>query len=361
MKKIYLFLFVFLFFSSCSEMFLIDFLVHYPFDDQNQKEYSINIDDGMTSINNLFENETEEKLKEIVKTELPSDFSSEDFDIDNLVSLQDLMNLISGKTVTKTVTAKRVVQGKTIEKTVSVDISLCDFPEQKTISDDTVSMEIKNFDEFCGLNGKKEDKTKKPYLYIEYNTDPMQIQLSKEDDLKDYKQYLSKIYSASMNNLALTLTEIPEGFSVNSEDQGSTKTVAKIRADFFAQKIKLKKEINGAFVDCFDETDKDCSYKGVDDEGIITDFYEKELPDNPFWIGKLSSDESGDMDLKQDAQIKLFYTYNGQEILQKSIKNLDFQIGIKSIIEIYPGSKIPSGTLKATVSADFYFVVEPLN
>jgi len=360
MKKIFLFSILFLFFSSCSEMLLVDILVHYPFDNDNQKEYSVNIDDGMKSVNKLFKEETTNKLKDIIKSQLPKDFPT-NFDINNLVSLQDLMNLISGKNVTKTITAKATVDGKTIEKTVTTTISLCDFPQQKTTKNDVIFMEIKNFDKFCGTNGKKGDKTQKPYLYIEYNTEPMQMMLSKEKDLQDYKQYLSKIYSASMNNLTLTLTEIPNGFSVNSQDIGKENTVAKIRADFFAQKLKLKKELNGTVVDCYDEKDENCKYKGVDDNGTITDFYKKDLSENPFWIGQLSADESGNMDLKKNAEIKLFYTYDGQEILQKSIKNLNFQLGIKSIIEIYPGSKIPSGVLTATVSADFYFVVEPLN
>ena len=184
--------------------------------------------------------------------------------------------------------------------------------------------------------------------------------MAEQKDLKKYKKYLNKIYSATLNDLTFT---IKNPLSINPGQQSF-----KLKADLYAQPIDPFKP-NGE--PCKDGDDlKICIYKGVDENGEPEDYFTATIKDDSstdeseektkekYLIGTFKTEDDT---YSSDQIMNLHYTYEGKDILQHAIKHLDFQLGIKSYYIFYPQAMKPEGTLEASIKAKLLFNVEPLN
>ncbi|HSA34000.1 MAG TPA: hypothetical protein P5077_09775 [bacterium] len=330
-----------------------DISVSYPFDEDKPEEYAISVTEAMNNLNGAITDQTQRLVG--LKADTSAFPPGSDISVDTTLSLDDMLKLIAGETVTLTVTVTATLNNNSQTDTQTLLFSICDFVTYKaqgvktefTFSDpdaEDVHMGIMNLDTYCpGKTGEK------PYLLITHKTTPKPIALSENQDLKDYKALLNKIKSATLDELKLTITQPLTGVSFgDSGAAGDTKI--SMSASLFSQRVK----------DCSGTGDAmRCTGIDFSEEKKPADFYDDAAkgPDgtNPYWIG-----DFGNSAMTKDSELNLIYTYNGMKILQDSIKNLDFQIGIKSWYKITPGATRPAGVLKATVSATFFFSIEPL-
>jgi len=325
-----------------------DISVHYPFDKDKPEEYSISITEAMDTLNTAINQQTDTLVK--LKADTSAFPAGSTIAVDTTLSLDNMLKLIAGESVTITTTVTATYNGNSQSQQQSITFSICDFVAYKDYGVTTefqfadVHMTIMNLDTYCpGQSGEK------PYLYVTHRTKPKAIQLSNNKKLEKYKSLLNKIRSATLDELRLTITEKPAGLSFSESPTGGNTSLT-MSAAFFVQPVK----------DCTGTQD-DLTCVGTDfsEERNPADFYaglvDPESGIDPYWVGTFGNDEVAEGDT-----LRLIYTYDGNNILQKAIKNLDFQIGIKSWYKIKPGAQRPSGTFRASVEATFFFSVEPL-
>lgn len=337
----------------------LDISVSYPFNEDKPEEYAISIDEAMTMLNDAITAQTETLVG--LKVDTSGFPAGSSVTVNTTLSLDNLLAFLGGTdtTVNISVTATHASLPQPLTETQSITFSVCDFVTYKSQGVETefefadVHMEIMNLDTYCP--GKKGEQ---PYMFVTHRTIPKPIALSENKELKSYKSYLKKIRSATLDDLKLTITEKPAGLSFGNDTGQTADTQLSMSASLFTQPVKCQTNADGSYikdangnpicsgVDFTEEQDPADLYAGVKDPLTGID---------PYWIGDFANSNIDEGD-----SLKLTYTYDGKSILQEAIKNLDFQIGIKSWYKIKPGPKRPGGTFKASVSATFFFSVEPL-
>lgn len=307
---------------GCSEMFLVDLTVKYP-DDINADDpttYDVDMDETMQSVDEIITEQTKDSVVDIVKEsgKVPEEFG-ESYTVDAAIDLDQMMTLISGENVTITATVTAETPVGTITDTVDVSANICDdqFKDKTVYNNDATTVTLQNYEEKC-LLGQDVDIT----MAVEHQNDVAVVSLSENEDLKDYLQYKDKIYSASVgDDLKFTIKDLAEGLV---DDEGNAIII-------FSADIYMRKQ--GEEDSIYDSTTKSDHWVGSIEPGLIS----KDLP------------------------LDIGFTYNGKGIIQKSLKNIDFEIGMLSKYIIKPYSQRPSGKLKTLFEGTFYFVIEPLN
>lgn len=378
--KTMLFFLIFILLSSCSEFLLVPITVNYPFDEDSPSspsKYEIDINDGLDLlegvltkdvsakiIENMLKSQEQYKNAQIVVAVTGSDLSTE-----------DMIDVISGKTVSKNFSynAKITIGENETNKTgsESLDVSACSFydgtqTDDPSFADAGITMTIKNVVSICSLSDK--DKKERieycdnqllttdelgkdcTYLEVRHENTSITIMLGEVKELQDYKKYLDKIYSATLNELAFTIYEKPE--------LNSSLSRFVLQAELFAQPVNKFKP-NG---DPCEEDDTDCVTIGVNSEGEIENYFSEDVDSNDKSIReKYLVGVFGATDFELGDEMKLLYTYNGKDIFQTAIKHLNFQIGAKSYYLFFPQAGKPEGKLTADIKAKLFFNVEPLN
>lgn len=374
-RKLFLSILIFTLLSSCSEFLLIPITVNYPFDEDSPSspsKYEIDINDGLDLLEGIL---TKDVSAKIIENMLKSQDQYKDAQIVVAVtgsdlSTDDMIDIISGKTVTKNFSYNAKITISNVDTTKSdsesLDVSACSFydgtqTEDPSFSDSGIKMTIKNVIEICTLSTK--DKTERlkycdnpllttdelqtdcTYLEVRHENTSISIMLDEVKELQDYKKYLSKIYSATLNELAFTIYEKPE--------LNSSLSRFVLQAELFAQSVN-KFNTDG---DPCEEDDTDCVNVGVNEDGEIENYFDDETAiREKYLVGVFGAD---DFELGDD--MKLLYTYHGKDILQTAIKHLNFQIGAKSYYLFFPQAGKPEGKLTADIKAKLFFNVEPLN
>jgi hypothetical protein len=196
---------------------------------------------------------------------------------------------------------------------------------------------------------KKADNTCLHIAVIQEN-ESLVIKMAEQKDLKKYKKYLNKIYSATLNDFRFIIKNAPNFTAGNS--------AFRLKAELYAQAIDPFKPDSDEH--CKDGDDlKLCKYRGVDNDGNPDDYFAP-ADGHTYLIGEFKTD---DTTYTADQVMNLLYTYEGKDILQHAIKHLDFQLGIKSFYEFYPQAldSADNLVLEASIKAKFLFNVEPLN
>jgi hypothetical protein len=195
---------------------------------------------------------------------------------------------------------------------------------------------------------------------------------------------MDKIFSATINDIGFIVQKVPDGLQSSGNTSGGDKTVISLKGDFFSQPIDFMKKSGDTWVKCDrDSKDPACKWVGIrPDEGIFDDSYkapdediehDRPAPGQPedFYVGNNVSAEGKYYEqfynvgaftasgIAEKDKIFLQYTYFGKDILQRSIKALDFKSGIKARYTFKPGAKRLSGEFVAKINAEFLMVVEP--
>ncbi|HNW82567.1 MAG TPA: hypothetical protein PKG52_06700 [bacterium] len=366
---------IFTLLSSCSEFLLIPITVDYPFDEDSPSspsKYEIDINDGINLLEGVLTTDVSAKVIENeLKTQYPAADQINVSVTNSTISTDDMIDVISGKTVKKTIayTAKITQNGSEITKTdsKSVDITVCNFydgsqTEDPSFSGEGIKLTIRNVVNFCTSSASDQEKTLKncenpaltidqlkltcTYLETRHENTSISIMLGEVKELQDYKKYLNKIYSATLNELTFSIYEKPE-------IAGSASRFS-LEAELFSQSIDRFKKDGSP---CEDATDETCVLVGVNDAGEVENYFsdDKDIREK-YLVGVF-----GSSDFQIGDEMKLLYTYNGKDILQTAIKHLNFQIGAKSFYLFFPQSGKPTGKLTADIKAKLFFNVEPLN
>ncbi len=413
-SKIVIFLTAFLILSSCSEFLLIPITVDYPFDKDSPSspsEYEINIDEGLGLLKGLM---AKDVSKTIIENQLKSQYPKADVTVSvtsSEMSLDNILELITGVTVSRKIDYTATIKQdgfpditKDGEETITV--SVCDFypvdkndgkpceklkdcngcdekdtdPECKKMicnsdqkcevvdpefNDEGVRLTIVNVIKFCkmGEKAKKEqidfckineltmeERKSCTHVMVRHENTSISIMLAEVKELKDYKQFLDKIYSATLNDITFTILEKPD---VPLENNSFV-----LEAELFAQPVDTFLPDG---TKCVTSLDEGCVAQGVNYEGEIENYFSEENDADgnsikaKYLVGVFGTSTFSDGEL-----LELLYTYEGKDILQKSIKHLDFQIGAKSYYLFFPGAQRPTGKLTADIKAKLLFNVEPL-
>lgn len=361
---------------SCSEFMLIPIAIDYPFDKDSEASpstYSINIDSGMRAMDNIFNKEVRKVADKLVQegaaiTGYP-EFTSD-----------EILELLKGERIVKTLSFEIAAEnGMFISDSLDYTYSICDFvPKEGDFStfETGVRLDINNIADFCKKDEAEQqaeikrcsmslaefeksgyyeessyDEFRSSCLSIEvrYDNDAIKIMMGEQKELKKYKGYLDKIYSATLNNIS---------FTIESKVDADVSDAFIFRAELYAQPIDLFNNSDGKPCSSTgDDVKGNCSYAGVDADGNREDYYSDDPETRAkYFIGVFhtTSFESGQV-------MDLLYTYNGKDLLQTSIKHLDFQLGLKSYYIFYPQAYAPSGLLTASIKAQLLFNVEPFN
>ena len=367
---------------SCSEFLLIPITVEYPFsDDQatSPSKYTIEIENGLTMIDTVLLTQTQDVTDDVakpIKDQLEQDIATQfgsnattEFAITYpVLNIDDFLKLITGATVTKTIVFNATItvpgqQPQLDTFSESITFSICDFVNQNKFAENNTKMVIENLDTVCLLS--EADKTERNsycndaqrtntemssqciYLALMHENSSITILLAEQNELKDYKKYMNKIYSATLNDLSFTITETPTTIEQNT-------LRFSVAAELFSQPVGSFKA-DGTECDSFDESG--CTIQGVNKEGELENYFE----DNPEIREKYLIGMFGTESINIGDKLDLEYTYDGKDILQTSIKKLNFQIGAKSIYKFFPQAGRPKGVLDADLKAELFFNVEPLN
>lgn len=393
--------------SSCSEFLLVPITVNYPFDEDSPSspsKYEIDINDGINLLEGIL---TKDVSAKIIENSLKSQYPNAQITVsvtNSTISTDDMIDIISGKTVKKSFTynAKITPPGQSdINKTgtESMDVSACSFYMKKdegaacekdadckdlnnmvcesgkckqvdpSFSDAGIKLTIKNVLSLCKLSESDRAEILEycdnqllttdelapscTYLEVRHENTSISIMLGEVKELQDYKKYLDKIYSATLNELTFSIYEKPELNSALSRFV--------LQAELFAQSIgKFKADgVTPCEEDAEDET---CIYKGVDENGELENYFSDDVDGKDQSIrGKYLVGVFGATDFELGDEMKLLYTYHGKDILQTAIKHLNFQIGAKSYYLFFPQAGKPEGKLTADIKAKLFFNVEPLN
>lgn len=358
--------------TSCSEFMLIPISIDYPFDEKNNdaspSTYKINISEGLTGIEKVFNSEVM-----LVTNTLFNELNIPDAQIMNYPKFvtDDILDLIAGKIVEKEVDY-RVPMFEDLQHE-TMRFSICDFENSNFEEKDEATnsyMTISNISEFCALSEaariEEIDRCKIHadetciHLAVHQENESMKIKMAEQKDLKKYKKYLSKIYSATLNELTFTIKNPPNNVAGNN--------AFRMKAELYAQKIDPFRADGVTPCKEGDEL-KNCIYKGVDENGNPEDYFSAMIEDDSATDGSVVERkkyligvfETDDDTYSSDQVMNLIYTYEGKDTLQDAIKHLDFQLGIKSYYVFYPQALKPEGTLEAGIKAKMLFNVEPLN
>ena len=356
--------------TSCSEFMLIPISIDYPFEENNEASpstYKINITEGLVGIEKTFNRE----VKTVTDT-LFTELKIPDAEITNYPQFvtDDILDLIAGKVVSKEIDYRIPIAEDLQHQTM--DFSICDFEASDFEDKDETTnsyMSISNISSFCKLS--ETDRMEEIdrcrihadetclHLEVRQENESMKIKMAEQKDLKKYKKYLSKIYSATLNELTFTIKNAPNISAGNN--------AFRMKAELYAQKID---PFRADGQPCIDGDDlKQCIYKGVNDDGAPENYFSATITDDLATDGSVSEKkkyrvgvfETNDDVYSSDQIMNLLYDYEGKDILQHAIKHLDFQLGIKSYYVFYPQAAKPEGTLEAELKAKLLFNVEPLN
>ncbi|HNZ53620.1 MAG TPA: hypothetical protein PKN76_05730 [bacterium] len=408
-SKIVIFLTAFLILSSCSEFLLIPITVDYPFDKDSPSspsEYEIDIDEGLGLLKGLM---AKDVSKTILENQLKSQYPGADVTVSvtsSEMSLDNILELITGVTVSRKIDYTATIKQSGLpdikkdgEETITV--SVCDFypvdkndgkpceklkdcngcdekdtdPECKKMicnsdqkcevvdpefNDEGVRLTIVNVINFCKMDEKEkkeqidhcklndlttDERKSCTHVMVRHENTSISIMLAEVEELKDYKKFLDKIYSATLNDITFTILEKP--------DVPVENTSFVLEAELFAQPVSSFKADG---TKCDSSSDEGCVSKGVDFEGNIENYFsDDDKIKERYLVGVFGTSTFGDSE-----KLELLYTYEGKDILQKSIKHLDFQIGAKSFYLFFPGAQRPTGKLTADIKAKLLFNVEPL-
>ena len=382
LKKLLFYILFLTMLSSCSEFLLVPITINYPFDENSPSspsKYEIDINDGINLLEGIL---TKDVSAKIIENSLKSQYPNAQVTVsvtNSTISTDDMIDIISGKTVTKSFTynAKITPPGQSeISKTdtENIDVSACSFydgtqTEDPSFSDTGIKLTIKNVVSLCTLSeNKKKERLEYcdnqllttdelapscTYLEVRHENTSISIKLDEVKELQDYKKYLNKIYSATLNELTFSIYEKPELNSALSRFV--------LQAELFAQSID-KFQSDGVTPCEKDSEDETCVYKGVDEEGAVENYFSDGADSNDKSIReKYLVGVFGATDFELGDKMKLLYTYNGKDILQTAIKHLNFQIGAKSYYLFFPQAGKPDGKLTADIKAKLFFNVEPLN
>ncbi len=357
--------------TSCSEFMLIPISIDYPFDQGSEASpsvYKINISEGLNGVEKIFNSEVM-----LVTNNLFKELNIPDAEIMNYPKFvtDDILDLIAGKTVEKEIDYRvPTVNDLLVEK---IHFSICDFETSDfTDKDDSTNtrMSIANISSFCALSeAEREGEIERCrvdadenciHLAVHQENESMKIKMAEQKDLKKYKKYLNKIYSATLNELTFTIK--------NPLNQTTGNNAFRMKAELYAQAIDPFRA--DGVTPCKDGDDlKQCIYYGVNEEGVPENYFSATLSDTSATDGTVSEKkkyligvfETDDDTYSSDQVMNLIYTYEGKDILQHAIKHLDFQLGIKSYYIFYPQALKPEGTMEAAIKAKLLFNVEPLN
>ena len=357
--------------TSCSEFMLIPISIDYPFEENNEaspSSYKINISEGLNSVEKIFNNEVM-----LVTNNLFKELNIPDAQIMNYPEFvtDDILDLVSGKTVEKEIDFRVPMVEDLQQETLK--FSICDFEESNFENKDEATnayMTIANISAFCALSEAARNAEIERcqinaddtclHLEVRQENESMKIKMAEQKDLKKYKKYLNKIYSATLNELTFTIKNPPNIAAGNN--------AFRMKAELYAQKIDPFRA--DEVTPCKDSDDlKQCIYKGVDENGNPENFFSATVNDDSATDGTVSEKkkyligvfETDDDTYSSEQVMNLIYTYEGKDILQHAIKHLDFQLGIKSYYVFYPQAMKPEGTLEASIKAKLLFNVEPLN
>jgi hypothetical protein len=372
-SKIMIFLTAFLILSSCSEFLLIPITVDYPFDKDSPSspsEYEIDIDEGLGLLKGLM---AKDVSKTILENQLKSQYPGADVTVSvtsSEMSLDNILELITGVTVSRKIDYTATIKQdglpditKDGEETITV--SICDFFDgvqtvDPEFNDEGVRLTIVNVIKFCKMTEKEkkeqidhcklndlttDERKSCTHVMVRHENTSISIMLAEVEELKDYKKFLDKIYSATLNDITFTILEKP--------DVPVENTSFVLEAELFAQPVSSFKADG---TKCDSSSDEGCVSKGVDFEGNIENYFsDDDKIKERYLVGVFGTSTFGDSE-----KLELLYTYEGKDILQKSIKHLDFQIGAKSFYLFFPGAQRPTGKLTADIKAKLLFNVEPL-
>ena len=357
--------------TSCSEFMLIPISIDYPFDQGSEASpstYKINITEGLQGVEKIFNSEVL-----LVTNTLFKELNIPDAEIMNYPQFvtDDILDLIAGKVVEKEIDYRiPMVQDLQVEK---MRFSICDFEASDFNDKDentNTYMTIANISSFCALSeAERESEIERCkveadetciHLSVHQENESMKIKMAEQKDLKKYKKYLNKIYSATLNELTFTIKNPPNNMAGNN--------AFRMRAELYAQAIDPFRA--DGLTPCKDKDDlKQCIYYGVNEEGIPENFFSATINDDSATDGTVSEKkkyligvfQTDDDTYSSDQVMNLIYTYEGKDTLQHAIKHLDFQLGIKSFYTFYPQALKPEGTMEAGIKAKLLFNVEPLN
>ena len=360
--------------TSCSEFMLIPISIDYPFDENENSDaspstYKIEISEGLKGVETIFNKEVL-----TVTNNLFREFDIPGAEITEYPQFMtdDVLKLISGETVIKEF-SYRIPNIEDLQKE-EMKFSICDFEASDFTDKDEASgafMVLENISGFCALSESERSseiercRTKSDetclFLRVVQENRPMQIKMAEQKDLKKYKKYLNKIYSATLNELSFTIKNPPNNVAGNN--------AFRFKAELYAQAMDPFRE--DGVTPCVDGDNlKICKYIGVDENGKPEDYFTATVADNSsteesegktkekYLIGVFETDNDA---YSSEQIMNLIYTYEGKDILQHAIKHLDFQLGIKSYYIFYPQAIKPEGTLEASIKAKLLFNVEPLN
>ena len=359
--------------TSCSEFMLIPISIDYPFDEKNSEAspstYKINISEGLNGIEKVFNKEVK-----VVTDTLFNELKIPDAQIMNYPQFMtdDILDLIAGKVVSKEIDFRTPMVDDLQHETMN--FSICDFEDSNFEEKDEATnsyMTIANISSFCALTetarNEEIDRCRVTadetciHLAVHQENESMKIKMAEQKDLKKYKKYLNKIYSATLNELTFTIKNPPNNVAGNN--------AFRMKAELYAQKIDPFRASDG-ITPCKDGDDlKQCIYRGVDENGVPENYFSATISDDSATDGTVSEKkkyligvfETDDDTYSSDQVMNLIYTYEGKDTLQNAIKHLDFQLGIKSYYVFYPQAAKPEGTLEAGIKAKLLFNVEPLN
>ena len=358
--------------TSCSEFMLIPISIDYPFPGEDGKEsadspstFTINIDQGLKDVENMFNKEANSLI-----SASSEELNKVGIEVNSLTfQTDDILKLVSGETIEKTFCdSSKIPQGFEDTLSCSKTFSICDFKDsfkEETGKDKDLTMEFKNIDDFCNSDNREqivetckknltqEERLENKCIYLEVvqNNESIAIKMAEHKDLKKYKKYLNKIYSATLSEFVFTMQ------NPLSDDPGND--AFQFSAELYAQALDpFKKDGNGNYVKC---DDKDCEYKGIDNDGNLEENYFSATDETGALKYRIGVFENDDDAYSAEQVMDLLYTYDGKHVLQDAIKHLDFQLGIKSRFIFYPQAAKPAGILKANIKAKLLFNVEPLN
>lgn len=373
-KTLFVFVLFVIFLSSCSEFLLVPITVDYPFDENSPSspsEYKIDIDEGLGLLKNLM---AKDVSKTILENQLKSEYPGADVTVSvtsSEISLDTILELITGVTISRKINYTAAIMQKGLPEInkngeENISVSICDFfdgvqTEDPEFNDEGVRLTIVNITTFCKLSEKEkldkvkfcktdelttDEKKSCTHVKVRHENTSISIMLDEVSELKKYKKFLNKIYSATLNDITFTILEKPD---VPFENNSFV-----LDAELFAQPIDTFLPDG---TKCATSLDEGCVTQGVDYEGKIENYFiDEDNIKEKYLVGVFGTSTF------QDAEkLELLYTYEGKDILQKSIKHLNFRIGAKSYYLFFPGAKRPTGKLTADIKAKLLFNVEPLN
>ena len=377
--------------TSCSEFMLIPISIDYPFDEKNEEaspsSYKIDMAQGLAEIEGHFNNAAVAIVNESSEELLNAGGEIVEYP---KFTTEDILDLISGNEKEKPMTYRQNLGDGTMQELKKdITFSICQFENSVFESDEETtdeksgktaakaSMSIKNIKEFCSLDKSQQqekiaecsENLNETCLHLEVvqENESLIIKMAEQKDLKKYKKLLNKIYSATLTDFTFTLSD--------SLVMSNTKAF-QFHAELYAQKIapfkKVCTEENPDKCRCSEnnlkEHPEECEYVGINENNEIEKDYFNVLIDKnitgenktnlKYLVGVLESENAA---TATGEVMNLFYTYDGRDVLQKALKHLDLQLGLKSYYAFYPQALKPEGIISAKIKAKLLFNVEPIN